>query len=151
MVSIDQKDAKPACLSARRVSRAVSTATSRAGISCLLISVTVQFRFIEAYCSGLALAAALFFGDELFHSSGDFVVLEHFPSVDLRQAFFHLAHKPLVVTNQSLHRFMHQGGTIAPLPGGNTVQLGLQFGRKFYFHAVSVSGGSRSVKVLASR
>jgi hypothetical protein len=46
--------------------------------------------------SGLALAAALFFGDELFHSSGNFVVFKHFSAVDLRQPFFHLAHKPLV-------------------------------------------------------
>src|SRR5216684_2387766 len=60
------------------------------------------------WSSGLALAAALFFGDELFHSSGDFFVREHFPAVDLRQAFFHLADKPLVVTNQTLDRFMDQ-------------------------------------------
>src|SRR5712691_591699 len=102
------------------------------------------------WSSGLALAAALFFGDELFHSSGDFVVLEDFPAVDLRQAFFHLADKPLVVTNQTLDRFMDQRGTIAPLLGRNAVQLGLQFGGKFYFHGVSVRGGSGSVKVFAS-
>src|SRR6266851_3111830 len=99
------------------------------------------------WSSGLASAAALFFGDELFHASGDFVVREHFPALDLRQACLHLAHKPLVVTNQSLHRFMDQRRTIAPLLGGHAVQLGLQFGRKFYFHSVSVKGGSRSVKV----
>jgi hypothetical protein len=49
----------------------------------------------------------LFFGDELFHSSGDFFVPEHFPALDLRQAFFRLAHKPLVVI-KSLHRFTDQ-------------------------------------------
>ena len=65
-------------------------------------------RLPPPWSSGSALAAALFFGDELFHSSGDFFMREHFSSLDLRLSFFHLAHKPIIVTNQSLHRFMHQ-------------------------------------------
>jgi hypothetical protein len=48
----------------------------------------------------------LFLGDELFHSSRNFLVREQFPALGLRQAFLHFAHEPLVVTNQPLHRFM---------------------------------------------
>jgi len=44
----------------------------------------------------------------VFANSGDFFVGDHFPALGLRQAFFHFAHKPLVVINQSLHRFMDQ-------------------------------------------
>ena len=99
----------------------------------------------------LPLPTAWFFGGELFHSIRDFVVLLHFPSIDLRQSFFYLAHKPLVVTNQSFHRFMDQRRAISPLLRGDAVQLGLQFGAKFHFHVASVKAASNPVKAFASR
>jgi hypothetical protein len=92
----------------------------------------------------------LFLGDELLHSGGNFVMLERFAAIDLRQAFFHLADEPIVVTNQAFDRFMDQRRSVAPLLCGNVVQLGLQFGGKFYFHAFSVRAGSWDVKVFAS-
>jgi hypothetical protein len=93
----------------------------------------------------------LFLGDELFHSGGNFVMLERFAAIDLRQAFLHLADEPLVVTNQTFDRFMDQRRSVAPLLCGNVVQLGLQFGGKFYFHVVSVRTSSWDVKVFAAR
>jgi len=85
----------------------------------------------QRWSSGLALAAALFFGDELFHSSGNFVVFKHFAAVDLRQAFFHLADKPLIVANQAFHRFMPQRRAIAPLLAAMLSSLACSSGESF--------------------
>jgi hypothetical protein len=100
--------------------------------------------------SGLALAAALFLSDELFHPSGDFVVFEHFSAIDLRQPFFHLTDKPFVVADQTLDSFMHERCTVATLLGSNTVQFRLYFWGKFYFHGFSVRAVLEAVKVFAS-
>jgi len=85
----------------------------------------------QQWSSGLALPTELFFGDELFHSSGNFVVFKHFSGVDLRQAFFHLADKPLIVTNQALNRFMHQRRAIAPLLAAMLSSLACSSGESF--------------------
>src|ERR1700740_802323 len=51
--------------------------------------------------------------DALFHTRGNFLMFQHLATFDLRQAFFDLADKPLVVTHQTLDCFMHQRFSVA--------------------------------------
>ncbi len=100
--------------------------------------------------SELASDPTLFFGNQAFHACGNFFMLQHFTTIDLCQAFFHLADEPFVVTHQSLDGFMHERFTVASLLRSNTVKLSLQLRRKIYFHAVSVSAQPTPVKALPS-
>jgi hypothetical protein len=90
---------------------------------------------------------ALFLGNQLFHTRGNFLMFQHLTTFDLRQAFFDLPDKPLVVTHQTLDCFMHY---VASLLQGNSVKFGLQLWRKIYLHAVSVSAPPNSVKAFAT-
>jgi len=77
-------------------------------------------------------------------------MFEHFATIHLRQTFFNLADEPRVVIRQTLNCLMDQRFSVAPLLRGDAIQLGLQFRRKIYFHAVSVSALLSSVKAAAS-
>jgi len=46
-------------------------------------------------------------------NSGNFLMFQHLATFDLRQSFFDLADKPLVVTHQTLDCFMHQRFSVA--------------------------------------
>src|SRR5712671_6604891 len=101
--------------------------------------------------SEVASDSALFLGNQLFHARGNFLMFQHLTTFDLRQAFFDLADKPLVVTHQTLDCFMHKRFSVASLLQGNTVKFGLQLWRKIYLHAVSLSAPPNSVKALATK
>ena len=100
--------------------------------------------------SEVASDPALFLGNQLFQTRGNFLMFQHLTTFNLRQAFFDLADKPLVVTHQTLDCFMHQRFSVASLLQGNTVKFGLQFWRKIYLHAVNVKAPPNSVKAFAT-
>src|SRR5260221_14310076 len=93
---------------------------------------------------------ALFSRDQIFHPGRNFSVFQQFTAIRLLLANFDLAKEPFVIPDQTLHRFVHQGLTVAPLLRGNPVKLCLQFRRKFNFHSASVGARHASVKTFPS-
>src|ERR1700686_3005456 len=76
-------------------------------------------------------------------------MFQHFATIHLRQSYFGLADELCVVIRQTLNCLMDQRFSVASLLRGDTIQLGLQFWRKIYFHAASVSAPASSVKAAA--
>src|SRR5882762_2653112 len=85
-----------------------------------------------------ASVSALFSRDQSFHPSRDFIVFQQFTAIRLLEANFDLPQEPFVIPDQTLHRFVYQGLTVAPLFRGNALKLCLEFRRKFDFHSARV-------------
>jgi hypothetical protein len=91
---------------------------------------------------------ALFPPDQIFHPRRDFIVFQQFTAIRLREADFDLPEKPFVVTDQTLHRFLHQGLGVAALFRGNAGKLCLYLWRKFNFHSASLGAWHGPIKAF---
>jgi hypothetical protein len=78
-------------------------------------------------------------GQQLFHSRTDFIVAHSFATIDLGEAFFHLAQKPFVVIDEALHRLANERFRVAPLFRGDARELRLNLWFETDFHSVSLT------------
>ena len=82
--------------------------------------------------------SSLLLFQKLFQTDANFFVIEHFTALDLRESFFDLADKPLVVAQQAFDCFANKGLRISALLFRYALQLSLKLRRQIDFHMVSL-------------
>lgn len=102
-------------------------------------------RFLQGHLQrrgSIEAQSSLLLFQKLFQTDANFFVIEHFTALDLRESFFDLADKPIVVPQQAFDCFANKGLRISALLFRYALQLSLKLRRKIDFHIVSLSARS---------